>query len=120
VVLPAIPKEPMNFDDVKKQLQAKKLNLGLWLQAVIDGEVTPFKLRPTRFTYDIENTRLAHFAFHRDQIRQYLSRHCPELNMPATIFILCVICFHFMRDNFHFMRELTHRQAKGTAYTRCV
>jgi hypothetical protein len=77
--------ELMNFDDVKKQLQAKKLNLGLWLQAVIDGEVTPFKLRPTRFTYDIENTRLAHFALHRDQIRQYLSRHCPELNMPASI-----------------------------------
>jgi hypothetical protein len=24
-----------------------------------------------------------------------------------AIFILCVICFHFMRDNFHFMRELT-------------
>jgi hypothetical protein len=68
--------ELMSFDDVRKQLQAKNLNLGLWLQAVIDGEVTPFKLRPTRFTHDIESVRLAHFAFHRDQIQQYLSRNC--------------------------------------------
>ena len=27
-----------------------------------------------------------------------------------AIFILCVICFHFMRDNFHFMRELTRQR----------
>ena len=57
----------------------------MWLQAVIDGEVVPFKLRQTRFTHDIESIRLAHFAFHRDQIRQYLSRHCPELDMLVSI-----------------------------------
>jgi hypothetical protein len=28
-----------------------------------------------------------------------------------AIFTLCMICFHFMRDNFHFMRELTYRRA---------
>ena len=74
--------ELMNFNEVRKQLQAKNLNLGLWLQAVIDSEVVPFKQRP-RFVYDrdydienirydIENIRLARFAFRRDQIRQYL------------------------------------------------
>jgi len=65
--------ELMNFDDVREQLQAKNLSLGLWLQAVIEGEVATFKLRP-RFIYDIENIHLAHFAFRRDQIREYLSR----------------------------------------------
>jgi len=40
--------ELMNFDDVREQLQTKNLSLGLWLQAVIDGEVVPFKLRQTR------------------------------------------------------------------------
>jgi len=69
--------ELMNFDDVSEQLQAKNLSLGLWLQAVIDGEVAAFKLRP-RFIYDIENIRLAHFAFRRDQIRQYLSENCAD------------------------------------------
>ena len=73
--------ELMNFDDVREQLQAKNLSLGLWLQAVIDGEVATFKLRP-RFISDIENIHLAHFAFRRDQIRQYLSRNCLELGMP--------------------------------------
>jgi hypothetical protein len=53
-------------------------SLGLWLQAVIEGKVATFKLRP-RFIDDIENIHLAHFAFRRDQIREYLSRNCPEL-----------------------------------------
>ena len=81
----------MNFDDVRKQLQAKNLNLGLWLEAVIDGEVAPLqvsidgevvplRLRP-RFIYDIENTRLAHFAFRRDQIRQYLLPGSSEIEI---------------------------------------
>lgn len=30
-----------------------------------------------------------------------------DKNQGRAIFILCVICFHFMRDDFHFMRELT-------------
>jgi hypothetical protein len=51
--------ELMNFDDVREQLQARNLNLGLWLQAVIDGEVAPFKL-PPKFIYDddIETVRI--------------------------------------------------------------
>lgn len=76
--------ELMKFDDVRERLKAKNLNLSLWLQAVIDGEVAPFKLRPILIS-DIENIRLAHFAFRRDQIRQYLSQHCPELDMPVSI-----------------------------------
>jgi hypothetical protein len=67
----------LHFDDVREQLPAKNLNLGLWLQAVIDGEVTPFRLRP-RFIYDPENIQLANFAFRHDQIRQYLSRMVPS------------------------------------------
>jgi hypothetical protein len=41
----------MNFDDVREQLQTENLSLGLWLQAVIEGEVATFKLRPG-FIYD--------------------------------------------------------------------
>jgi hypothetical protein len=37
-----------------------------------------------------------------------------------AIFILCVIYFHFMRDNFHFMRELTMTKEVGCRFTSCV
>jgi len=37
-----------------------------------------------------------------------------------AIFILCVICFHFMRDNFHFMRELTMGKGSWFSDTPCA
>lgn len=75
------PGEMMEFVEVKEQLQAKNLNLGRWLQAVIDGEVIPFKLRPM-LESGFENIRLTHFAFRRDQIQQYVTRLCPEPELP--------------------------------------
>jgi hypothetical protein len=75
--------ELMSFDDVREQLQAKNLNLSLWLQAVIDGEITSFKLRVTSiYDYDVENVRLSHFAFRRNQIRLYLARHSKYPSKP--------------------------------------
>jgi hypothetical protein len=71
----------MSFNDVKEQLQEKIFNLGQWLQGVFADELTPFKLHPLR----VGSIRLTQFAFHRDQIRQYLSRHCPELDMLVSI-----------------------------------
>jgi len=69
------PRELMRFDQVREQLQEKNLNFGQWLQAVIDGELVPFKLRPM-LGYSFENVRLKHFAFRRDQIQQYIARLC--------------------------------------------
>src|SRR6266542_1593281 len=73
--------ELMRFDQVREQLQAKSLNFGRWLQAVIDGELIPFKLRPM-LGYSFENVRLKRFAFRRDQIQQYVARLCPEPDLP--------------------------------------
>jgi hypothetical protein len=76
--------ELMRFDKVREQLQAKNLNFGRWLQAVIDGELIPFKLCPM-LGYGFENVRLKRFAFRRDQIQQYVTRLCPEpeLTIPT-------------------------------------
>jgi hypothetical protein len=41
---------------------------GQWLQAVLDGELVPFKLRPM-LGYSFKNVRLKRFAFRRDQIQ---------------------------------------------------
>ena len=63
----------MSFDDVRKQLQAKNLDLGLWLQAVINGEVTPFKLRLDGGALRSwgKNLRQGHFHFMRDLFSLY-------------------------------------------------
>src|SRR6266508_3149351 len=73
--------ELMSFDQVREQLQEKNLNFGQWLQAVLDGELVPFKLRPM-LGYSFENVRLERFAFRHDQIQQYIARLCPKPKLP--------------------------------------
>jgi len=66
--------ELMGFNEVREQLQAKNLNLGQWLRAVLDSEIIPFKLRPV-LESSFVSTQLTHFAFSRDQIQQYFARN---------------------------------------------
>lgn len=81
VLLQSQSGELIGFDDVRAELRAKNLNFGRWLQAVIDGEIIPFKLRPI-LDDSFENTRLKRFAFRRDQIQQYVTQLCPEPELP--------------------------------------
>lgn len=62
-------------EEVRELLNVRNLSFGEWLQASLNGEVSPLKLLPL-VGHEFNGYSLNHFAFRKEQFERYVKERC--------------------------------------------